>query len=196
MVDIKEYFPLWMFIVWMVGTPGPANLIVMSSGAQIGFKKSIPFTLGVISGNLLLNLALLLGLGVILFQYESVSKILSYICLIYMIWLALRGWNNHKKSDAELKIFKYRDGLFVHPLNPKGWVMCLIAYSEFTTGFEGFFQMYLLIPLSFFVVQLFFHNAWCFTGSILKKTIGTNSLLYRTLIILTIFVVIWAVFFI
>ena len=113
-----------------------------------------------------------------------------------MIWLALRGWNNHKKSDAELKIFKYRDGLFVHPLNPKGWVMCLIAYSEFTTGFEGFFQMYLLIPLSFFVVQLFFHNAWCFTGSILKKTIGTNSLLNRTLIILTIFVVIWAVFFI
>ncbi|MDG2101307.1 MAG: LysE family transporter [Dehalococcoidia bacterium] len=193
---LKEFFPLWIFIILMVSTPGPANLIIMSSGTQNGFIKSIPFTLGVISGKILLNISLSLGLGVILFEYEIISKILSYVCLSYMVWLALKGWNNHKNLEGKNKIMKYKDGLLVHPLSPKAWAMCLIAYSEFTSNFEGFFQIFLLIPLSFLIAQLIFHNAWCFAGSILKKTIGSNSILNRTLIISTILIVIWAVFFI
>tara|TARA_B110001454_G_scaffold140651_1_gene130615 strand:+ start:350 stop:943 length:594 start_codon:yes stop_codon:yes gene_type:complete len=193
---IKEFFPLWIFIILMVSTPGPANLLIMSSGTQNGFVKSIPFTLGVISGKILLNISLSLGLGVILFEYEIFSKILSYICLSYMVWLALKGWNNHNNLEGNNKIMKYKDGLLVHPLSPKAWAMCLIAYSEFTSNFQGFFQMFLLIPLSFLIAQLVFHNAWCFAGSILKKTIGSNSILNRTLIILTILIVVWAVFFI
>ena len=113
-----------------------------------------------------------------------------------MVWLALKGWNNHKNLEGKNKIMKYKDGLLVHPLSPKAWAMCLIAYSEFTSNFEGFFQIFLLIPLSFLIAQLIFHNAWCFAGSILKKTIGSNSILNRTLIISTILIVIWAVFFI
>ena len=88
---LKEFFPLWIFIILMVSTPGPANLIIMSSGTQNGFIKSIPFTLGVISGKIILNISLSLGLGVILFEYEIISQILSYICLSYMVWLALKG---------------------------------------------------------------------------------------------------------
>ena len=168
---LKQFFPLWIFIILMVSTPGPANLIIMSSGTQNGFIKSIPFTLGVISGKILLNISLSLGLGVILFEYEIISKILSYVCLSYMVWLALKGWNNHKNLEGKNKIMKYKDGLLVHPLSPKAWAMCLIAYSEFTSNFEGFFQIFLLIPLSFLIAQLIFHNAWCFAGSILKKTI-------------------------
>jgi threonine/homoserine/homoserine lactone efflux protein len=180
----------------MVSTPGPANLLIMSSGTQNGFIKSIPFTLGVISGKILLNISLSLGLGVILFEYEILSQALSYICLLYMVWLALKGWNNHKNLEKDNNIMKYKDGLLVHPLSPKAWAMCLIAYSEFTSSFQGFFQIFLLIPLSFLIAELVFHNAWCFAGSILKKTIGSNSILNRTLIISTILIVVWAVFFI
>jgi len=193
---IKDFFPLWIFIILMVSTPGPANLLIMSSGTQNGFIKSIPFTLGVISGKILLNISLSLGLGIILFEYNIISNILSYICLTYMVWLALKGWNNHKNLDGDNKVMKYKDGILVHPLSPKAWAMCLIAYSEFTANFQGFFQMFLLIPISFLIAQLIFHNAWCFAGSILKKTIGTNSILNRTLIISTILIVVWAVFFI
>jgi threonine/homoserine/homoserine lactone efflux protein len=193
---IKEFFPLWIFIILMVSTPGPANLLIMSSGTQNGFIKSIPFTLGVISGKILLNISLSLGLGVILFEYEILSQALSYICLLYMVWLALKGWNNHKNLEKDNNIMKYKDGLLVHPLSPKAWAMCLIAYSEFTSSFQGFFQIFLLIPLSFLIAELVFHNAWCFAGSILKKTIGSNSILNRTLIISTILIVVWAVFFI
>ena len=34
---------LLVFAISMVATPGPANMILLSAGSQIGFIKSVPF---------------------------------------------------------------------------------------------------------------------------------------------------------
>ena len=46
MFELSVLFSLWAFIILMVGTPGPANLLAMSAGSQLGFYKCIPFNLG------------------------------------------------------------------------------------------------------------------------------------------------------
>ena len=63
MSNLDLLLPLWGFIVVMVATPGPANLLLMSAGAQQGFLRTLPFIGGLVVGKLLLNLALALGLG-------------------------------------------------------------------------------------------------------------------------------------
>ena len=57
----EAYGTLWIFIVVMVSTPGPANLLIMAAGAQQGFWPCVPFnTVKPIVGKLLLNLAMAL----------------------------------------------------------------------------------------------------------------------------------------
>ena len=58
MVDL---LPLFMFVVVMVGTPGPANMVLMTAGASFGFSRAIPFLCGVTCGKLLLNLMMDFG---------------------------------------------------------------------------------------------------------------------------------------
>ena len=189
----ETYLPLWAFIVLMVSTPGPANLLTMASGAQQGFWKSIPFNIGLVSGKLVLNVAMAIGLATVIIAYPLISKLFAYISAGYIIWLALQGWNAHKTENTKTLQLGFRQGLFVHPLNPKAWVMSLLAFSQFGAGFQQDWEKYALIPLSFLGAQLIFHSLWCLTGATLEKTLGASKLLNRSLILLTIAVVIWAV---
>jgi len=53
-----DFIPLLLFAVVMVGTPGPANMLLMTSGANFGFLKSVPFVAGVAVGKLFINACL------------------------------------------------------------------------------------------------------------------------------------------
>ena len=39
-----------LFALSQVGTPGPANMVLMSTGARYGLRKALPFVFGVILG--------------------------------------------------------------------------------------------------------------------------------------------------
>ena len=192
---ISQYFPLWVFITLMVSTPGPANLLLLSNGAQNGYLKSLPFLSGLVIGKLVLNILFSLGLGLLIRNYTLLMELFGYICVIYIVWLSLRGWNSHKKEFSNKKNLSLRNGLFVHPLSPKTWAMCLIAYTEFTVDYEGLFELYYLVPISFFILQIIFHNFWCVLGGFINKTFGLNKYTNRFLIFLTILTVVWAIIF-
>lgn len=190
----SQYFPLWIFITLMVSTPGPANLLLLSTGAQYGYKKSIPFLSGLVFGKLLLNILFSLGLGLLVRDYPLIMESFSYICVIYVIWLSIKGWNSHEKKYSNEKILKFKEGLFVHPLSPKTWTMGLIAVSKFTEGSSSSFELYFLVPISFLVLQIIFHNFWCFFGLFINRAFGLSKYMNRFMIFLTIVTVIWAIF--
>ena len=189
---LDSYGALWLFIVLMVSTPGPANLLIMTAGAQYGFARCIPFNIGLISGKLLLNVAMALGLTSIVQQYPEIAKVFAVLSVAYMIWLSLRGWNAHIDTQRPDRELSFRDGVFVHPLSPKAWVMAVLALSEFMPATPTVAEQYLLIPLSFVLAQLVFHSSWCLAGVMLRRALGASKVLNRGLALLTIAVVLWA----
>ncbi len=189
---LDSYGALWLFIVLMVSTPGPANLLIMTAGAQYGFARCIPFNIGLISGKLLLNVAMALGLTSIVQQYPEIAKVFAVLSVAYMIWLSLRGWNAHIDTQRPDRELSFRDGVFVHPLSPKAWVMAVLAFSEFMPATPTVAEQYLLIPLSFVLAQLVFHSSWCLAGVMLRRALGASKVLNRGLALLTIAVVLWA----
>ena len=189
---LDSYGALWLFIVLMVSTPGPANLLIMTAGAQYGFARCIPFNIGLISGKLLLNVAMALGLTSIVQQYPEIAKVFAVLSVAYMIWLSLRGWNAHIDTQRPDRELSFRDGVFVHPLSPKAWVMAVLAFSEFMPATPTVAEQYLLIPLSFVLAQLVFHSSWCLAGVMLRHALGASKVLNRGLALLTIAVVLWA----
>mgnify|MGYP001211326687 FL=1 len=189
---LDSYGALWLFIVLMVSTPGPANLLIMTAGAQYGFARCIPFNIGLISGKLLLNVAMAFGLTSIVQQYPEIAKVFAVLSVAYMIWLSLRGWNAHIDTQRPDRELSFRDGVFVHPLSPKAWVMAVLAFSEFMPATPTVAEQYLLIPLSFVLAQLVFHSSWCLAGVMLRRALGASKVLNRGLALLTIAVVLWA----
>jgi len=191
------FFTLLAFVVFMVGTPGPANLILMLAGVRQGLSQCISFILGLIIGKIALNLAIGFGFGIVLAEAPVWQMLLSYISAGYIIWLALKSW---PASDADTSSaepaqdhFRFRNGLFVHPLNPKAWVMCVLAWGKFAPALGDFSVQLLVVILTFAICQLCLHSLWCWIGTIMGKSLRNNVLLTRAIIISTVIIVLIAV---
>ncbi len=188
---IDAYLNLLIFIILMVGTPGPANLLVMIGGARHGVGKCSGFIFGLIGGKLVLNIGCGIGLGLFLTGQPLLLQILKFASAGYMIWLAVQSWNSVGGGDADRHQFHFRQGVIVHPLNPKAWVMVLLAWTQFAPELgDGMIQL-LLVPVTFAAVQLVCHTAWCAAGAFMQRAIPRQQLLTRALILLTIGVVVW-----
>ena len=181
----------------MVGTPGPGNLIVMLAGVRQGLRQSIGFILGLIAGKITLNLFIGFGFGLVLAEAPLLQMLFSYVSAAYMIWLALKSWpvSDADTSNAEpvQDHFRFRNGLFVHPLNPKAWVMCVLAWGNFAPELGDFSVQLPVVIMTFVICQLCLHSFWCWLGSIMGKSLRNDVRLTRAMIISTVIIVLIAV---
>ena len=191
------FFTLLAYVIFMVGTPGPANLILMLAGVRQGLRQCIGFILGLLVGKIVLNLFIGFGFGLVLAEAPVWQMLLSYVSAGYMIWLALKSWpasdadtGNAEPSRGHLG---FRAGLFVHPINPKAWVMCVLAWGQFAPALGDFSVQLPVVILTFAVCQLCLHSLWCWLGMIMGKSLRNNVRLARAMILATVAIVLIAV---
>ena len=195
-IFMDTYLSLLGFIAVMVGTPGPANLLLTIGGVQFGLSRCLLFILGLIIGKLVLNIIIGLGLGVFVTNYPWINLALKFTSAAYMIWLSVTSWSIDPKAKVEKSgssKFSFYKGLIVHPLNPKAWVMCLIAWTAFAPKLGTASEQLVIVCLSFILCQLVLHSAWCWVGEKLRYLPFNRQKTSRFLIVLTVIVIIWAV---
>lgn len=196
---MTELIALFIFIFVMVGTPGPANLIMMSAGVNYGFKKSIPFMAGIVAGKLLLNIAMGFGFYDLIQRFPLLLDVLKYVSATYMLWLSYRMALTPLKTDSEDmgKIPGPLEGLIVHPLNPKAYAMMTIAWTDYGHFYDDSLTRLLVIGGCFGVVQLISHSAWCIAGVHMIRMIekdSTKRIVQIGLAVITALVVLYVVF--
>ena len=191
---MTAHLALLGFIALMVGTPGPANLIVMLAGVTQGLRGCVGFISGMAVGKVGLNLFIGFGFGVVLVSNSILQTAFTYGSAGFMIWLAIKSWPrsvNHAESrryKTAVK-FSFRDGVILHPLNPKAWMMVIIAWGHFAPALGDFSVQLSIIIFCFAICQLIFHSLWCALGAFLGRSFVYNQLLARVMIVLTILVV-------
>ena len=197
---MTAYLALLGFIAFMVGTPGPANLVAMIAGVTQGVWGCAGFISGLIVGKIGLNLFIGFGFGVVLAADPVLQTAFTYASATYMIWLAVRSWPRSvnpakQRHYGPAKKFQFRDGVIVHPLNPKAWVMVVMAWGHFAPALGDFRLQFFVVTLSFAFCQLVSHSLWCALGAYLGRSFSDSLLLARSLILLTILVVLAALFY-
>ena len=202
------YPAFFIFATIMVVTPGPANLVLMSSGARFGFYKSIPFVIGVTCGKLFLTIGLGLGFLSLIHSNQILINIIKIIGTAYICWLS---WKilflklDKNNTDDQNHIPSLMNGLLVHPLNPKAWAMIIAAYTQFTSF--GNIQVEInwltevsIVVITFFSIQTISHSLWCWGGGLifnfLAKKDMSRQIVVIILSILTIGTVIYSNFII
>ena len=161
---------LLLFVVSMVATPGPANMILLNAGSQFGFKKAIPFVFGIILSKQLIIWPI--GFGILTFfeLFPNFVNFIKFLSCTYIIWLAWKLSNFKINDNKELeKPPSFFHGLPVHPTNPKAWAMVSVGFSNYTNPNESLLISTLILATIFIIIQFIFHNLWCFFGVQLKK---------------------------
>ena len=77
MMDTSFYMALIMFAFVMSATPGPNNIMLLASGAQFGYRRTLPHIVGIGVGVALLITSVLLGLGALFGLYPPLYTVLS-----------------------------------------------------------------------------------------------------------------------
>jgi threonine/homoserine/homoserine lactone efflux protein len=188
------YLALLGFVVFMVGTPGPANLVVMIAGARFGLRRSVGFILGLVSGKIALNLCIGFGLGVMLAEMPIAKTVFGYTSAAYMIYLAVRSWPSDARGQMaapdQPASFTFSDGVIVHPLNPKAWVMSILAWGEFAPALGAFSVQLPVVVLTFACCQLVLHSLWCWLGEFIGRSLDNSVPFTRLMILATVGIVV------
>jgi threonine/homoserine/homoserine lactone efflux protein len=77
-----------VFAAVMFFTPGPNNIMVLSSGLTYGFRRTLPHIAGITIGFAFMVGAVGLGFGTIFIAYPVLQTILKYAGAAYLIYLA------------------------------------------------------------------------------------------------------------
>ena len=155
-------------------TPGPNNLMLMNSGANFGFKPTIPHLLGVGIGFTMM--IVLVGLGVIqIFDSFPISyQILKVVSIIYLLYLALKialADSSTESKTSRAKPMTFIQAALFQWVNPKAWTMALTAISIYAPS-KSIFAV-LLVALVFGLVNFPCIISWIVLGQ--KMQIFLNN---------------------
>lgn len=130
---METLLPFLGFALVATTTPGPNNLMVLTSGANFGVARTIPHIIGIAIGFPVLVLVVGLGVGVLFETYPVVHTVLKYVAFVYLLWLA---WQIARSERPDAKAANARPLTFLQAaafqwVNPKAWAMILGAMALF-----------------------------------------------------------------
>ena len=158
-------------------TPGPNNIMLLSSGLTFGYKRTIPHILGVIIGFPLMTIFVGLGLGEFFKIYPFVFTILKIVGILYLLWLAWKIANStpkFKENDEDSTPLKFMPIVLFQWVNPKNWIKIITAMSVYVTSVENATTQIIVIAIIFFLTVLVSANSWAMGGVVLKKLIKSD----------------------
>ncbi|GGH36683.1 Threonine/homoserine/homoserine lactone efflux protein [Cribrihabitans marinus] len=117
-------------------TPGPNNLMLLASGANFGFRRSIPHMLGIGLGFVFMVLMVGVGLIQIFDAYPLSYSVLKVGSVAYLLFLA---WKIANAAPARGNTARGTPMTFLQAaafqwVNPKAWAMALTAISAYAPG--------------------------------------------------------------
>jgi len=186
------------FGVSQVGTPGPANMALLSTGARFGMRAALPFVAGVVAGKQLLIWPIGFGLMELADRVPGLFTTLKWACVAYICWLAWRIANMSLDVTNEgMQIPGFIAGLLVHPLNPKAWAMITAGFTSFVTPGTPVLQATVTIAICLAALQLVLYPLWTLGGQKLAGSIAghwSERYLMWTLAVLTVASVFFVLF--
>lgn len=160
-----------LFALVSTATPGPNNIMVMTSGMNFGVWRTLPHYLGICIGFPAMVLAISLGLGQ-LFEaapvIHQVIKVLGISYLMYLAWRIATTATEIREEGASRPLSFWQAAAFQW-VNPKAWVMAVGALATFTTVSGGVLEQALWIAVAFMVVAVPCVGGWMLGGAGLRR---------------------------
>ena len=173
---MEYYLSVILFCLVTSITPGPNNIMLMSSGLNHGVLKTIPHISGIIVGFPLMVAALGFGLGTIFLNYPVIHQVIKIVGISYLLFLAwkIANTSNANAGKQLKKPFTFIQSAAFQWLNPKAWVIAIGAIATFTTVGNIEIQV-IIIVFTYLFVGAFSMGLWLLMGASLQKILRSQK---------------------
>jgi threonine/homoserine/homoserine lactone efflux protein len=160
-----------VFAAVMYLTPGPNNIMVLSSGLTYGFRPTIPLIAGITIGCAFMVAAVGLGFGTVFIAYPVLQVVLKYAGAAYLIYLAgmiamsdpvMPGQDNRRAPMT------FWGAILFQWVNVKGWVMVIGTITAYA-GIASFPWNIIIQILLCLLLGVVSTSIWALSGSSVRS---------------------------
>lgn len=178
-MNIETFLALSLFSFVTSITPGPNNIMLLASGTNFGFKRTLPHSVGVSVGFFIMLIAVGLGVGTVIQSSQLVYSILKYLGVIYLFWLAWKTTISHsieQVNPQETKPLTLLEAALFQWINPKAWMMAISGMAMYTTTSAPYVSM-MLVAIIFALINWPCVAIWAMFGSQLREKLKQPNIL-------------------
>lgn len=174
MMTTEIFAALAIFALISSITPGPNNLMLMTSGINFGLRRTVPHMLGVAGGFTIM--IILIGLG-IMQLIEAVPGSMTFITILSGLYLLYMAWKiattdtslaRNYAATAKSKPFTFLQAALFQWVNPKAWTMALTAISAYAPKSQGWIGV-LAVAAVFGAINLPATGTWAVMGAKMRR---------------------------
>ena len=167
------FLSMLFFSLVMSISPGPVNLMIVTSSINNGFKNTFAFISGATIGFTLLLVCIGLGLSKFVNLYPSFLFYLEFFgfsFIVYMGYKIASSKTSLKIKDENKKNLKFYQGFLLQWLNPKAWIASLSGISMFSAD-----NILFIFVAIYFVVCYLSLCFWGYLGLYFTRFLNTDS---------------------
>ena len=128
---MTQLLPMMMYCFVMSITPGPNNLMLTASGANFGFRLTLPQVFGCVSGNVAMTMVACAGLGHLFVVFPLAQAVLRAAGVAYLVVLAWKLSQSRLGDAQALRPLTFMEGVMFQAFNPKSWIRAITLASVF-----------------------------------------------------------------
>ena len=134
-MDLTTIASFALFAAVSAFTPGPNNIMLAASGANFGFRASVPHILGVSVGFISLVIAAGFGLASLFAAFPGLYDIMKFISFMFLIYLAWRlGSAGRTPTQRPNEPLRFWQAAMFQLVNPKGVSVIISSVTAYTSS--------------------------------------------------------------
>ncbi|MEN3793401.1 LysE family translocator [Fulvimarina sp. MAC3] len=150
-------------------TPGPNNLMLMASGANFGFQRTLPHMMGILIGFSAMIFLVGMGLMALFDAVPVLHTVLKVASVAYLLWLAWKVATAPppQKADVEGRPLTFLQAAAFQWVNPKAWAMGLSAITLYAP--DRSLLSVAIVTAAFAIVCFPAISLWTWVGTVVRR---------------------------
>ncbi|BBN83741.1 amino acid transporter LysE [Pseudoalteromonas sp. A25] len=172
-------FSLLFMTLLLFGSPGPAPISLLASGANFGYRRNLPFLTGILVGLGLAMVLVNLGLSTLLETSPKFASGLSLLCVGYLVYLAYKLYIQDPRKQSNEQLPGFKQGIILNIINPKAYASLITLFSQFSIGNVQQIEALMLTGLVCICFVAVIDAVWLLIGAKLGRVVKSRRHIKR-----------------
>lgn len=180
-----SWFSFLLYAVVTAVTPGPNNIMSMSNASRLGFRRALPFNMGIWAGFSVVMIICTLFCTLLSALIPKIKFPMLIVGALYMLWLAWETFRSGTEIGEKHGHTGFWSGLALQFINPKIYIYCIISMEAYILPFYAQQPLALLgFALLLAFIGFAFTLVWSAFGSLLRTILAKHGKIINTVMAL------------
>lgn len=171
-----HWIPFFTYAIATAATPGPNNIMSMSNASRFGFRKSLPFNLGIWGGFSLVMLLCTIFCSLLSAFIPKIKLPMLVLGGLYMLHLAWDTFHSGTEIQEDYSRSGFVSGLLLQFVNPKIYIYCIMSMEAYILPYySGNLPVLFAFAMLLAFIGFVFTLCWSAFGSLFRRLFSTHA---------------------